>query len=82
MNTSTLDPDAVDAVLTPQNDNLYLVQDSDRPLYVAAESWESALRKWRVVIQMENLDDDCSDAQPYGIALIAESHELVIGLVA
>lgn len=56
---------------------LYLVQDSDRPLYIVARSWSNALEQWTAVIAKENEGD--RDFQPDGISRIAGDDELVIG---
>ena len=34
--------------------NLYEVQDGDRPMYVVADSWQSALDMWKREIEIEN----------------------------
>lgn len=56
--------------------NLYMIQD-DRPLYVVANSFQTALELWRLQIEMEN-GCDCSNENPDGIAFCCSSEELLI----
>ena len=59
--------------------NLYHVQDDDRPMYVFAISWSSALEGWREHIRSENTDDPCDEPiEPNGIALVAPSSEVLL----
>jgi len=61
-----------------ENRNLYYVQDSDRPLFVLAKTYEEALDKWRDVICKEN---DCGINEvepPNGISLVAEYDEVLV----
>ena len=55
---------------------LYHVQDSDRPCWVVAASWNDALAQWRTLIAKEN--DDSDDADPQGIAYVCDNDELII----
>ena len=57
---------------------LFHVQDSDRPMYVVAFTYDDALSKWRRFVARE---DDCGEGEivpPDGIAFIAESDDLLI----
>lgn len=55
---------------------LFHVQDSDRPLFVVASTWQQARDHWAGVIALEN-DGSCDD-EPQGIHLICEDNELVL----
>jgi hypothetical protein len=75
--------------------NLYQVQDSDRPMWVVADSFEAALAAWRAVIYDENPcnlsredanhDADCRGThevpQPMGVNFICEGDELLVTAV-
>lgn len=58
---------------------LFHVQDEDRPLFVVADDYGHAIRKWQNIIREEN--DDCDVGLPLGVAIVAEDNELVIGEV-
>lgn len=69
----------VDAKEIKMKKNLYLVQDSDRPMHVIASSWENAIDRWEVKIRIENnMEDDDPVESPMGIFLIAEENDLII----
>lgn len=53
--------------------NLYEVQDADRPVYVIAESWESALRLWAARMAVENKISIDDIESPKGVRLVAEN---------
>lgn len=54
--------------------NLYHVQDGDRPMYVVAQTYGDAVRRWQAQIGIEN---ECGDAEePKGVALIAEGSDV------
>lgn len=53
--------------------NLYHVQDDDRPMHVIARDFNHAVECWRAQLQRENPDEDCSEEQPCGVILLAES---------
>ena len=54
--------------------NLYEVQDSDRPIYVVAESWTQALEAWKEQMIFENESTPgCGVPEPSGIRLVAEN---------
>lgn len=55
---------------------LFLVQDSDRPLYVLAESWQDALEKWRARIYDENPGLEV-EWDPDGISLVADTNDII-----
>ena len=57
---------------------LFRVQDADRPAYVLATDWTQALSKWQQQIIDENPEEDCSDTEPDGIALVADADELIL----
>ncbi len=54
--------------------NLYHVQDSQRPMYVVAESWYDVLNAWRRVVRDEKI------YEPAGIALVAEGGDLLLSI--
>lgn len=55
---------------------LYYVQDSDRPMHVAAKSWSEALDRWREQIAAENDGEEFEDADgPLGISLVADEND-------
>ncbi len=59
---------------------LYLVQDSDRPLYVTANTMGEAVRKWQRKIFEENsgeYEDMANVEEPQGVQLICEENELL-----
>ena len=62
--------------------NLYLVQDSDRPIYIVARDYGHAVQRWRRVIFLENYDpeaDSLDDVEePEGAQLVAKGHELLL----
>jgi hypothetical protein len=57
--------------------NLYLVQDSDLPMYVIADDFQAALSKWQ---KFAGENDDCDPLSciPSGVSLIAEHDELIL----
>lgn len=56
---------------------LFLVQDSDRPMYVKAESFGDAVALWERLIAVENdLDPDDVD-YPLGVQYVAPDDELI-----
>ena len=58
--------------------NLYLIQDADRQMYVASESFEKALGRWRENIVLENPSVSLSDDDgPEGISFVAGKNELI-----
>ena len=54
---------------------LFLIQDSDRPMWLVAADWGVALSQWKVLIASEN---DGDDAEPDGIQLVCPDDELMI----
>lgn len=59
-------------------ENLYYVQDNDRPMHVIAESWQRAIEKWKAFIAIENkiLVDDVGE--PLGITLVDTWDDLIL----
>lgn len=57
--------------------NLYQIQDADRPLWVIAENWNSALDKWKRVVAQENDMEPNEVDEPRGITLVCEADELI-----
>lgn len=57
--------------------NLYLIQDPDRPMHVVAESWTQAVTKWKQLVAVENDLKPEEVDEPHGIALIAETGDLL-----
>jgi len=57
---------------------LFLVQDSDRPMYVEADDMNEAVRIWRQRIQEENSYDDCSDECPRGVQLLESDEDSIL----
>ena len=53
--------------------NLYFVQDDDRPMWVAANSMEHAISKWKDLIIEEN--GPVVDATPRGVQFVCDDYE-------
>lgn len=63
-----------------QHGKLYLVQDSDRPLYVIAGSWSGAINMWKKAVAIEN-DMEVEDVdEPKGAQLVADEDEWITEL--
>jgi len=59
--------------------SLYHVQDNDRQLYIIADSYGDAERKWESIIRKENeIDDDAGVDPPLGIQFLCDDNELVV----
>ena len=58
--------------------NLYLIQDDDRPCYVVARGWMDAIEKWEWVMAQENEITPEEVESPNGIQLICEASELIL----
>lgn len=56
---------------------LFYVQDDDRPLFVVADDFSEAIRKWQNIVRDENDGDD--PGLPRGVTSLAEDDELVVG---
>jgi hypothetical protein len=64
---------------------LYLVQDSDRPLFIIGRSYQDAVVQWKQVVASENLDDDgrLPDIQdPDGVQKLCDDDDLAGNLLA
>lgn len=62
-----------------KRNNLYRIQDDDRPMYVLAPSFSEALERWRALIRRENPGDpENENADPEGISFV-EYAELILG---
>lgn len=62
-----------------QKRRLFHVQDRDRPMYVLAEDWQDAVRKWRQFVHEESNDDPPPGMiDPEGISLVAEYDDLLL----
>lgn len=58
---------------------LFNVQDSDRPAFVIAHSFEEALAKWKVAVAEENAtDSEYEEVPPAGIMHVCDGDELII----
>ena len=58
---------------------LFNVQDSDRPAFVIAHSFEEALSKWKVAVAEENATDtEYEEVPPAGIMHVCDGDELII----
>lgn len=57
--------------------NLYLIQDPDRPMHVVADSWTQAVFKWKQLVALENEMKPEEVDEPQGIALIAQTNDLL-----
>ena len=56
--------------------SLFQIQDDDRPMWVVAESFSHAIKRWRKQMAKENPgNDDCND-QPNGVILVASGTDL------
>lgn len=62
------------------NSSLYLIQDSDRPMYVLAESYQEAYDKWACFVADENqiTVENVGQDPPLGIQFIADSNDILI----
>lgn len=61
---------------------LFLVQDSDRPMYVIAESFDSAHDAWLDLMCEEN-ECERNDVEPcHGIQRVAASDEFLVTVAA
>lgn len=60
-----------------KKNRLFQIQDSDRPMWVIAESWNDALVKWKALIAVENDMSVDEVTEPNGIMLVCESDELL-----
>lgn len=59
--------------------NLYYIQESDRPMYVIANSYEEAFNKWVKLIRKENnMTPDEEVEPPLGIQFIAEENDIIL----
>jgi hypothetical protein len=56
---------------------LFHVQDADRPLYVLARDYSSALHRWIERIASENHLTPADTEPPDGIALVARAEEVL-----
>jgi len=57
--------------------SLFLVQDADRPMWVIAESYAEAVRKWRELIAEENGLAEVDVDGPTGIQHICDDDEFI-----
>ncbi len=57
---------------------LYLVQDSDRPIYVFASSMSDAVFKWQTAVAKENDDTVEGIGEPTGVTFLCSDYELII----
>ncbi len=58
---------------------LFNVQDSDRPAFVIAHTFEEALSKWKVAVAEENATDSkYEEVPPAGIMHVCDGDELII----
>ncbi len=58
--------------------NLYRVQHGDRPLFVMAKDFNAAFERWRLVLAVENPEDDCSEEIPQGVEHVATANEIAL----
>lgn len=61
-------------------DQLFHVQDPDRPAFVIADSFEHALAKWKAVVAFENEGADMPP--PQGVMHVCSAEELIIDVVS
>ena len=54
---------------------LYNVQDGDRPMWVIAKDWATAINDWKAVIALENNGET---DEPDGIHLVCEDEDIVV----
>lgn len=59
---------------------LFHVHDSDRPMYVIATSWASAIEKWRALVRKENEEREIptSSPDPNSITLLAQDDDIIL----
>lgn len=59
---------------------LFHVQDSDRPMFVVAESFQDAVDRWEALVREENHTPPNEKIEPpSGIAFICDENDLLIG---
>jgi hypothetical protein len=52
---------------------LYHIQDSDRPLWIVAPDWATAIEVWKRVIEQEN---DGAVSEPDGVSMICDDDDI------
>ena len=57
--------------------NLYHVQDADRPMWVYASDYSSAVFKWKALIAEENDEMIGEVVDPQGVSFICEEIDLI-----
>lgn len=55
--------------------NLYNVQDLDRPMWIAANTCQEAIDKWRSQIAKENDSSIEEVGEPQGVQLVCENND-------
>lgn len=64
--------------LAMQKNNLYLIQDADRPMWVVAASYAEALSRWTQLVAHEN-EQSPEEVEPcQGIQFVCNSNELLL----
>lgn len=58
---------------------LFLVQDSDRPVYVVAADYSHAVAKWQQAVADENEIPIADVGEPDGINRLCDDCELIVG---
>jgi hypothetical protein len=58
-------------------DNLYHVQDADRPMWVIAPSWTVALARWKILVAVENDMPVAEVEEPQGIQFVCDDRDLI-----
>lgn len=58
--------------------NLYHVQDDDRPMYVIAESYGEAVKKWKEFVAEENELNIEEIDDPSGVLAICREDDLIL----
>ena len=57
--------------------NLYYIQDGDRPMYVVASSWVSAIDLWKAKIAVENDQTIGEVDEPQGVQMVCDGDEFL-----
>lgn len=57
--------------------SLYHVQDSDRPLWVQADSYGEAVTKWKLVIAIENEMAADEVEEPCGVSFVCDAEDFI-----
>lgn len=57
--------------------NLYHIQDADRPMWVVAPNWTEALTRWKNRMAVENDQEPEEVEECRGVQLVCEADDLI-----